>query len=98
MRPLRSKSLSIETKTTKVTQLPKESASSVRTGGAMSMNPCPLMSDEKLETQNGIRKSLKVCHRSGDFGLEPLTLRSRAKPITILMPRELSQILGDGSK
>ena len=62
------------------------------------MNPCPLMRDEKLETQNGIRKSLKVCQWHDDFEPELLTLSSRANPITALMLRELSQIAGEGSK
>lgn len=62
------------------------------------MNPWPLMSAEKLETQNGMAKSRKVCHRSFDLGAEPLTLRIKPNPITALIPREFSQIEGDGSK
>ena len=54
----------------------------------MRMNPFPLIRDEKLETQKGIKKRRKVCHRSvfGPLALE--TLSTSATPITTLMPIE----------
>lgn len=54
----------------------------------------PLINEEKLDTQNGIMNSRKVCQRSGF----PETLSNRAMPMIALMPSELSQIAGDGSK
>jgi len=56
------------------------------------------MSAEKLETQNGIRKIRKVCQRFGGTDLSLPALKRRATPTTALMPRELSQIRGEGSK
>ena len=62
------------------------------------MNPRPLMSDEKLETANGMKNRRNVCQRSTGLVAGPLTLSSRAVPTTALMPSELSQIADDGSK
>ena len=62
------------------------------------MNPLPLMSEEKLETQNGMANKRKVCQRSFVAALKPPTLRINAIPMTTLMPIEFSQILGEGSK
>ena len=56
------------------------------------------MRAEKLETQNGIRKRRNVCHRSDEAGGTLRTLNSNAMPTTALIPRELSQIPGEGSK
>jgi hypothetical protein len=56
------------------------------------------MRAEKLETQNGIRKSRTVCHRSDKAGGSLRTLNSNAMPTTPLIPKELSQIPGEGSK
>jgi hypothetical protein len=52
----------------------------------------------KLETQNGIRKSRNVCHRSDNAGGALRTLNSNATPTTALIPKELNQIPGEGSK
>ncbi len=54
----------------------------------------PLISEEKLETQNGIMNRRNVCQRSGF----PDTLSNKATPMIALMPSELSQMAGDGSK
>jgi hypothetical protein len=56
------------------------------------------MSDEKLDTQNGIRNKRMVCHRSALREPWLLTLRSSATPTTALIPTELSQMAGDRSK
>jgi len=79
-------------------QLPAVITNSEMEGGAIRIKPRPLISDEKLETQKGMRNSLNVCQWSGGFIPEPPTLSSRAKPITPLIPREFSQIAGDESK
>lgn len=86
------------TKETKAIQLPMVITNSETEGGAIRIKPRPLISDEKLETQKGMRNSLNVCQWSGGFIPEPPTLSSRAKPITPLIPTEFSQIAGDGSK
>ncbi len=67
-------------------------------GGRIKKNPFPLMRDEKLETQKGIRKRRNVCQPAFLVwpGLE--TLKIRAAPMTMLMPTELSQMRGEGSK
>lgn len=82
----------------KATHRPMAVASSVADGGKTSMNPLPLMRDEKLETQNGIANRRKVCHLSLVAVFKPPTLRINAMPMTALMPTEFSQMLGDGSK
>jgi hypothetical protein len=56
------------------------------------------MRAEKLETQNGIRKSRNVCHPFDEAGGSLRTLSSKATPTTALIPKELSQIPGEGSK
>ena len=56
------------------------------------------MSAEKLETQNGIRKSRNDCQRLGAVEVSLVTLKRRATPTTALIPKELSHIPGDGSK
>ena len=56
------------------------------------------MSAEKLETQNGIRKSRNVCHGFDVVGDSVRTLNSNATPTMALIPNELSQILGELSK
>ena len=67
-------------------------------GGKMSTKPVPLMRDEKLETQKGMANKRKVCQRSLAVAWKPPTLRIKAMPMTPLMPTELSQIFGAGSK
>ena len=63
------------------------------------MNPSSLTSEEKLETQKGIRNSLNNCQKPG---LDPAagddTLSINAMPITPLIPSEVTQIRKDGSK
>lgn len=56
------------------------------------------MSAEKLDTANGMKNKRKVCQESANTGLLPLTLSSKATPMTRLMPSEFSQIAGAGSK
>ena len=67
-------------------------------GGRIKKNPFPLMRDEKLETQKGIRKRRNVCQPAFPVwpGLE--TLKTRAAPMTMLMPMKLIQMRGEGSK
>lgn len=86
------------TKAVKAKHSPTEVANSVAEGGKTRMKPFPLMRDEKLDTQNGIANKRKVCQRSlvADF-MSP-TLRINAMPMTALIPTELSQMPGDGSK
>lgn len=60
----------------------------------MRMNPRPLMSEEKLDTQNGIKNKRNVCQRSA----APLTLSRSAMPMMKLIPSEFSQIEGVESK
>jgi len=57
-----------------------------------------MMSAEKLETQNGIRNSRTFCQPLDGVDVSPAMLRRRATPTMALIPKELSQILGDGSK
>jgi hypothetical protein len=66
--------------------------------GKTRIYPCPLMSAEKLETQNGIRNSRNVCQGFDDAGVSLRTLNSRATPTMALIPNELSQIPGEVSK
>jgi hypothetical protein len=82
----------------KATHSPTDVANSENEGGKTRMKPLPLIRDEKLDTQKGIANRRNVCQLSLLAELRPPTLRSSATPITALIPRELSQILGDGSK
>jgi hypothetical protein len=56
------------------------------------------MSAEKLETQKGIRNSRNVCQRLKLTGASLPTLNSNATPMMALIPKEVSQILGELSK
>ncbi|WP_156815451.1 hypothetical protein [Pseudanabaena sp. PCC 6802] len=67
-------------------------------GDTNTINPCPLIKAEKLETQNGMRYNLKVCQGSLSPILPEETLSTRPVPITALIPTELVHILGEGSK
>ena len=63
------------------------------------MNPRSLTSEAKLETQNGMRNSLKSCHLSSRVDLlVPAVLRYSANPTMPLNPIEVSQIRGFASK
>jgi hypothetical protein len=80
---------------------PKQSdnatAFSNRRGEKTKTNPRSLTSEEKLDTQKGIKKSLNICQKSGlDVGDD--TLNIKAMPITPLIPKEVIQIRGVGSK
>ena len=66
--------------------------------GKMRTYPWPLISAEKLETQNGIRKSRNVCQRFDECGASFLMLSSNAIPMTALIPREFTQRPGELSK
>jgi len=56
------------------------------------------MRAEKLDTQNGMANRRNVCQAKTALRDFVPTLRSKATPITALMPSEFSQIDGDGSK
>ena len=60
--------------------------------------PCSLIKAEKLETQNGIRYNLNVCQPLFSLVLLAEILNSRPVPITALIPIELIQVFGEGSK
>lgn len=77
---------------------PAEVANSVEDGGNTRTKPLPFMRDEKLETQKGMANKRKVCQRSFVTDLIPPMLRINATPMTALIPIELSQMFGDGSK
>lgn len=63
------------------------------------MNPWPLIREEKLETQKGMRKRRKTCHRSRTAGFPGAAmLNIKAIPMMRLIPREVAQMRGDGSK
>ncbi len=64
------------------------------------MKPFPLISAEKLETQNGIRNNRRVCHLSliATAEIWPPMLRTNATPMKALIPTEFNQMLGEGSK
>jgi hypothetical protein len=62
------------------------------------MKPWSFTSAEKLDTQNGIANSRKVCHLSGLLPLFEETLNVSAMPMTPLIPADVIQILGLGSK
>jgi hypothetical protein len=85
------------TSATNAPQAPAACASTAPSGGNTSTKPRPLISDEKLETQNGVRYSRNV-------GQKPMpapgwrTPSHNALPMTGLMPAALSQIAGDRSK
>jgi hypothetical protein len=83
---------------TNTRQLPTTTSKSPAFGGRIRKNPLPFISDEKLETQKGMRNNRVVCQGSALLLPGPLTLRSNAKPITADSPRELSQIAGVVSK
>lgn len=88
---------SVATNKINAAQTPTETTISSVLEGTMRINPLFLIKDEKLDTQNGMRKRRNVCHLSN--GLWPVpTLRTSAVPMTALMPAELSQIMGEGSK
>ena len=69
-------------------------------GEKMSMKPLPFTKAAKLETQNGIRKSRKVCQKSSFTLFEPeaVVLRYRANPMMTLRPRDVSHSRRLGSK
>jgi hypothetical protein len=74
-------------------------AFSDKRGEKTKTKPWSLTSEEKLDTQKGIRKSLNVCQNPGleiPDGDEMLSIR--AIPITPLIPNEVIQIRGLGSK
>jgi hypothetical protein len=52
----------MKTTMTNAAHAPVAVSSSPTDGGKISQNPLSLMSAEKLETQNGIKKRRKVCH------------------------------------
>jgi hypothetical protein len=64
------------------------------------MNPFPFTRAEKLETQNGMRNSRKVCQKSNLtlFALPAVVLMNSANPIIKLNPSEVSQSLTEESK
>jgi hypothetical protein len=67
-------------------------------GDIKTINPLSLINAEKLETQNGIKYNLIVCHGSLSSTLRGETLSIRPVPITALIPNELIHSLGEESK
>ena len=69
-------------------------------GKKMNVNPCPFTMDEKLDTQNGMKKKRKTCHRPRLVGAKgkPVVLKSRPNPIIVPMPSEVNHSVGEGSK
>jgi hypothetical protein len=82
----------------KVTQRPMAVVNSLTEGGKIRKKLFPLINEEKLETQKGIANRRKVCHLSARADPLLLMLRISATPMSALMPREFSQMLGDESK
>lgn len=74
-------------------------AFSYTVGGKISTYPEPFTKAEKLDTQNGMRNSLKVTQRSGhtQTGLV-CVLMSKAAPMMPLSPNDVSHKLGVASK
>jgi hypothetical protein len=73
---------------------------SIGFGENIRMNPLPLTSAEKLDTQNGIKNSRNVCQRSSFtlLALAAVVLMNKANPMIKLNPHEVSQSRGEGSK
>jgi hypothetical protein len=69
-------------------------------GGNTSTYPASLTKAEKLETQKGIKNSLKICHRSSVVVplADDFVLIIRAAPMMALTPRDVSQSRGRASK
>src|SRR5687767_14592919 len=78
--------LMASTKPTNAAQAISVTAISCESGGKTRTNPLPLMSCEKLDTQNGMRNSGKVVQRSGGGFPGSRTDRQSATPISALMP------------
>src|SRR5258706_3528607 len=97
-RPSRRALRRMSTKAMKIAQVPRDKHSSTGREGRTRIYPCPLIRAAKLETQKGIRNRRNACHRLAGLEGSRVTLRSRAMPMTALMPSELSQIAGEGSK
>ena len=66
----------------------------------MRMKPASFTSAAKLETQNGIRNSRKICQRSSRVVPRELAcvLNSSAAPMIALNPNEVSHSRGLASK
>lgn len=64
------------------------------------MYPASFTNAAKLETQNGIRNSRKICHPSNSVVplLDDRVLMSNAQPIIALSPSDVSHRPGRGSK
>lgn len=79
---------------------PSASKSSLIFGEKIKTNPRPFTSAEKLDTQNGIRKSRNTCHRSSFVVplLDEVALITNAIPMIPLNPSEVSQRRGLPSK
>jgi len=92
--------VSLTTKTTARNRTQHDTATSVSSifGDINTINPCPLIKAEKLETQNGIKYNLNICQRALLPVLPEETLNISPVPITALIPIELIQILSEGSK
>lgn len=72
-------------------------AFSNKRGENIKTNPLSLTSEEKLDTQKGIRKSLNICH-GFSFAAGEDMLKIKAMPITPLIPKDVIQRRGVGSK
>lgn len=79
---------------------PSASKSSPTFGEKINRKPCPFTSAEKLDTQNGIRKSRNTCQRSS-FVLpfaDDVMLITSAIPMIALSPSDVNQMRGFASK
>jgi hypothetical protein len=92
--------LNIITTMHKIAHRPAAIAISRGFGEKIRMNPFPFTNAEKLDTQNGIRKSRNVGQKSSFtlFALPAVVLMYNANPMIKLKPSEVSQSLGEESK
>ena len=65
---------------------------SAKVGGKIRMKALPFTSAEKLDTQKGIRNSLKICQRSSFtlLAVPEVVLMNKPKPMIALKPRDVS--------
>jgi hypothetical protein len=69
---------------------PNDVTCSARVGGMIRKKSFPFISDAKLETQNGIRKSRNVNHKLELSIVERPTLRTKAVPTSTLIPNQIA--------
>jgi hypothetical protein len=84
--------------TTNSTHKNTEKPNTTISGGITKKYPFPLIKDEKLDTQNGIKNRRNVCHLFSRQEAPAPTLIRRAIPMIALIPKEFNHIQGDASK